>query len=196
MTTLPQVSARIAPFPHTVSGRALPTSLANAVLEWFENAAPWHLRIERFYEQYELNLHQVNLAAELASLVADEMIEALMAQMLSPLTDERLVLVEANAHKLLPGQTIKIHNDFIAGEETHRVLIQINRNWTDHNGGMLMLFSSPAVDDIARIIRPIHGSGMAFEISPSSFHAVSTIHAGERYTLVYSFKHANRSHAR
>jgi Rps23 Pro-64 3,4-dihydroxylase Tpa1-like proline 4-hydroxylase len=187
------VSARIAPFPHAVCGRALPMPLANAALEWFETAAPWRLRIESFYEQYELNLHQVGLAPALAPLVADdnEMIEAFAAQMLSPLTDERLMLVEANAHKLLPGQTIRIHNDFIGGEETHRVLIQINRNWTDQNGGMLMVFSSPAVEDIARLIRPTHGSGMAFEISPRSFHAVSTIHDGERYTLVYSFKRAS-----
>jgi Rps23 Pro-64 3,4-dihydroxylase Tpa1-like proline 4-hydroxylase len=190
MDIKPPVSARIAPFPHAICGRVLPLALSNAVLEWFETGAPWRLRIESFYEQYEFNLHQVDLAPELAPLVADEMIEALAAQMLSPLTDERLLLAEANAHKLLPGQTIKIHNDFIDGEETHRVLIQINRNWTDQNGGMLMLFSSPAVDDIARLIRPVHGSAVAFEISPASFHAVSTIHAGARYTLVYSFKRA------
>jgi Rps23 Pro-64 3,4-dihydroxylase Tpa1-like proline 4-hydroxylase len=190
MAAQPLVSARIAPFPHAVSGRALSMPLANAVLEWFETAAPWRLRIESFYEQYELNLHQVGLAPDLVPLISDAIIKAIVAQMLSPLTGDRLVLVEANAHKLLPGQTIRIHNDFIGGEETHRVLIQINRNWTDQNGGMLMLFSSPVVDDIARLIRPIHGSGMAFEISPASFHAVSTIHAGERYTLVYSFKRA------
>jgi hypothetical protein len=29
---------------------------------------------------------------------------------------------------------------------------------------------------------------MAFAISPQSFHAVSTIQRGERYTLVYSFQ--------
>jgi len=159
-------------------------------LEWFERDAPWRLRIESFYEQYELNLHQIDLPPELAPLVARETIEAIEAQMLDPLTDDRLVLVEANAHKLLPGQTIRIHNDFIGDPETHRVLIQINRHWTDQNGGMLMLFSSQDADDIARLIRPIHGSGIAFEISPESFHAVSTIHAGERYTLVYSFKRA------
>lgn len=164
--------------------------MANAALNWFETAAPWHLRIESFYEQHELNLHQVDLPAELTPLVDDEVVETLSVQMLSPLTEDRLMLVEANAHKLVTGQTIRIHNDFIGGEETHRVLIQVNRSWTDQNGGMLMLFSGPVADDVARLIRPLHGSGMGFEISPASFHAVSTIHAGERYTLVYSFKRA------
>jgi Rps23 Pro-64 3,4-dihydroxylase Tpa1-like proline 4-hydroxylase len=185
------VSARTVPFPHAVSAHVLPTSLARAVLEWFEVSAPWRLRIESFYEQYELNLHQVELPTEVKPLVSGALIPELKARLLSPLTQQRLVLTEANAHKLLPGQTIRIHNDFIGGDETHRILIQINRNWTDQNGGMLMLFSGPVVDDIARVIRPLHGSGLSFEISPASFHAVSTIHAGERYTLVYSFKHAD-----
>lgn len=187
----PLVSARAAPFPHAVAYRLLPPVLADQVLAWFEDDAPWLLRVESFYEQYELNLHQVDLPAQLKGLVSEEMIDHLARQMLGPLTAEQLVLVEANAHKLLRGQTIKIHNDYIGGEETHRILIQFNRDWSDENGGMLMLFSSPNAADVARLIRPIHASAMSFEISPSSFHAVSTIRSGARYTLVYSFKRAH-----
>jgi Rps23 Pro-64 3,4-dihydroxylase Tpa1-like proline 4-hydroxylase len=186
-TQLP-AAARLAPFPHVVSSQALPSRLAAATLDWFETAAPWVLRIESFYEQYELNLHQAELPAHLATLVSNTFIKELESRLLAPLTPDALILVEANAHKLLPGQTIRIHNDFIGGDETHRVLVQINRNWSDENGGMLMLFSSALVDDLARVIRPLHGSGVGFEISPASFHAVSTVHASERYTLVYSFK--------
>ena len=188
------VSARAAPFPHAVAPRLLPPVLADQVLQWFEEAAPWRLRVESFYEQYELNLHQVALPAQLRDLLAVEMIGWLARQMLSPLTANGLVngfvLVEANAHKLIRGQTIKIHNDYIGDDETHRILVQLNRNWSDENGGMLMLFSSPDASDVARLIRPIHGSAMAFEISPTSFHAVSTIRSSARYTLVYSFKRA------
>ena len=184
------VSARVAPFPHAVAHRLLPPVLTDHVLGWFEEAAPWRLRVESFYEQYELNLHKVDLPGQLRDLVAEEMIDRLARQMLSPLTTEELVLVEANAHKLLTGQTIKIHNDYIGGEETHRILVQLNRSWSDEKGGLLMLFSSPDAADVARLIRPIHGSATAFEISPSSFHAVSTIRSGARYTLVYSFKRA------
>jgi Rps23 Pro-64 3,4-dihydroxylase Tpa1-like proline 4-hydroxylase len=104
------------------------------------------------------------------------------------LSNDPLILVEANAHKLLPGQTIRVHNDFIGREETHRAIIQVNRDWTESSGGLLMLFSSPSPDDVMRVVRPLHASGAGFEISPASFHAVSKIHAGERYTLVYSFK--------
>ena len=186
----PLISAREVPFPHAVSRQLISSDLADRVLAWFEDGAPWGLRIESFYEQYELNLHQVDLPENLTHLISEEAIGQIQ-QMLAPLTTGTLTLVEANAHKLLPGQTIKIHNDYIGSEETHRVLIQLNRHWSDDNGGMLMLFSSPNAADVARLVRPIHRSATAFEISPASFHAVSTIWSGERYTLVYSFKRAD-----
>ena len=100
--------------------------------------------------------------------------------------------VDLTAHKLLPGQKIRIHNDFIPDAETHRVLIQLNSGWKDENGGILMLFNSDNASDIHRAFRPLHNSCVAFAISPQSFHAVSTIHASERYTLVYSFYEAGR----
>jgi Rps23 Pro-64 3,4-dihydroxylase Tpa1-like proline 4-hydroxylase len=184
------ITARSAPFPHAVAYRLLASSFAEQVLQWLEREAAWRLRVESFYEQYELNLHQAGLPAHLRDLVAGETIDLLADRMLAPLTQDGLVLMEANAHKLLPGQTVKIHNDYIDGAETHRVLIQLNRDWTDENGGLLMLFSGPNATEVARIIRPINCSAMAFEISPTSFHAVSTILAGARHTLVYSFKRA------
>jgi Rps23 Pro-64 3,4-dihydroxylase Tpa1-like proline 4-hydroxylase len=99
------------------------------------------------------------------------------------LTDQ----VDVTAHKLIKGHTIRLHNDFIPGQETHRLLIQLNRNWKDENGGFLLFFNSSDPQDIHRVIRPIHNSSAGFAISPKSNHAVSTIHDGERYTLVYSF---------
>ena len=85
------------------------------------------------------------------------------------------------------GQRIRIHNDYIPGAETHRVLVQLNNGWADDNGGLLVFFNSDDPADIHRAFRPLHNSCVAFAISPSSYHAVSTIHGGERYTLVYSF---------
>ena len=181
-------SARTNPFPHSVAHRLLPPTLVDQTLDWFEEGASWRLQIESFYEQYELNLQRVELPPQLRPLVAEETIDHIASQMLSPLTSDELALVEVNAHKLLPGQTIRIHNDYIGDAETYRILVQLNRGWSDKMGGMLMLFSSPNVEDIARLLRPVHGSATAFEISPASYHAVSTIQSGERYTLVYSFR--------
>ncbi|WP_292625538.1 cyclophane-containing peptide 2OG-Fe(II) oxygenase YhhC [Mesorhizobium sp.] len=102
--------------------------------------------------------------------------------------DTGIELVEVTAHRMVVGQTIRIHNDFRLGGETHRILVQLNRGWADDQGGLLMLFGSGDADDVRRVIRPVHGSGLGFNISKSSFHAVSTINVGERFTLVYSFR--------
>jgi Rps23 Pro-64 3,4-dihydroxylase Tpa1-like proline 4-hydroxylase len=94
---------------------------------------------------------------------------------------------EVIVHRLVPGQTIKIHNDHRPDGETHRLLIQLNRRWSESDGGLLLLFKDRHPEAICRAIRPIHRSGFAFAISDRSYHAVATVHAGERFTLVYSF---------
>lgn len=182
--------ARSTPFQHAVCNPLLNGATAEAAIAWFETQAPWKLKVASFYEQYECNLHEADLPESIAAIIAPEFVRELSRRMLGPISGDELKLTEVNAHKLVAGQTIRIHNDYIGGEETHRVLVQLNRGWDDANGGMLMLFSGPRAEDVARIVRPTHASATSFEISSSSFHAVSTIHSGERYTIVYSFRRA------
>ena len=184
----PLVEARRYPFPHAVSTGLLDPEFAELVLQWLETDAPWKLRIADFYEQFEFELNEVTLPVRLHALVSIEALETYIETMVAPIADGSLRLVEATAHKLCEGQAIRIHNDYIGDEETHRLLVQLNRGWPDQNGGFLMLFASPNADDLARIIRPLHRSAVAFEISPKSYHAVSATTGGERYTLVFSFK--------
>jgi len=171
-----------------VSASFLDPALAAQALDWLETGAPWKLRIEDFYEQHEFELSEEILPAHLKGLIAPDAVEDYIASMVAPIAPGNVHLVEATAHRLSGGQTIRIHNDYIGGEETHRLLVQLNRDWVDENGGFLMLFSSSNADDVARIIRPLHGSAVAFEISPASYHAVSPTVRGERYTLVFSFR--------
>jgi Rps23 Pro-64 3,4-dihydroxylase Tpa1-like proline 4-hydroxylase len=176
------------PFAHTTAQDLLPLELASFALSWMETAAPWKLRIASFYEQWELHLDSDSLPSQVRALCARSTVERLSNVMLRPLTAATLVLTEVTAHKLVAGQTIRLHNDHLDGEETHRLIVQLNRGWDDEQGGMLMLFSGPSPEEVCRIIRPIHRSALAFPITPRSFHAVSTIRTGERYTLVYSFR--------
>ena len=179
--------ARHDPFPHAVSREALPPELAERTLCWFEGASPWRLRIASFFEQWEMHLDKDVLPDGLEALLSRPTV-AMLKRDLLPSAMEPLDLVELTAHRMVAGQTIRIHNDHRPGGETHRVLVQLNRGWSDERGGLLMLFESAAADDVRRMIRPIHGSGLGFGISERSFHAVSTISAGERFTLVYSFR--------
>jgi Rps23 Pro-64 3,4-dihydroxylase Tpa1-like proline 4-hydroxylase len=178
---------RLVPFAHVATTGALGAVLAEATLRWMESDAPWMLRVADFYEQWELHLERAILPETLSELLDPDFVEKLKLRLLVPIISADLELVEVTAHKLLAGQTIRIHNDYIEDAESHRVLIQLNRGWRDEQGGLLMLFGSSSSGDVQRVIRPLHRSAFGFSISDRSFHAVSTIAAGERYTLVYSF---------
>jgi Rps23 Pro-64 3,4-dihydroxylase Tpa1-like proline 4-hydroxylase len=188
--TLQAADVRPAPFAHATHPSPLADGVCEAALAWMETTAPWRLRIASFYEQWELHLEARDLPPDLRPLLAPDTVEHLTRLMFQPLGVRGLQLTEVTAHKLLPGQTIRVHNDYLSDGETHRLLIQLNRGWADEQGGLLMLFGSAAPDDVQRVLRPTHRSAMSFGICPQSFHAVSTIQSGERYTLVYSFRAA------
>ena len=176
------------PFPHATSRQSLPPTLLGKTLRWMETDAPWKLRVASFYEQWELHVEEATLPEDLRALISPTTVEALVAEFFSPARPQSIRLLEVTAHRMVAGQTIRVHNDFRPDGETHRVLVQLNRGWHDAQGGLLMLFGSGSADDVRRVIRPTHGSGLGFRISQRSFHAVSTIVAGERFTLVYSFR--------
>ena len=176
-----------APFPYYISEEALTKETGDSLLGWFESDAPWQLVETGFYEQYEFSFFSVDIPSSIAALIDKrnlERVKGLVQDAFGVVLSDR---IDVTAHKLLPGQRIRLHNDYIPGEETHRVLVQLNRGWDDENGGLLMFFNSSDPADIHRVLRPSHNSCVAFEVSPDSNHAVTTIHGGERFTLVFSF---------
>jgi len=175
------------PFPYLISPKALNPDLVEGLLSWFETSAPWSLVETDFYEQYEFSFFDQSLPTPICDFILKENTDTLRALIEGFFETKLSFKVDLTAHKLLVGQRIRIHNDFIPGMETHRLLIQLNRGWLDENGGMLMFFNSMDPNDLHRVIRPLNNSCVVFEISDKSNHAVSTINGGERYTLVYSF---------
>jgi Rps23 Pro-64 3,4-dihydroxylase Tpa1-like proline 4-hydroxylase len=177
------------PFPHVAFPAILSPVSANQVLTWLKTGAPWRLRIESFYEQYEFSLLNERASQIAQELAGERLIEGVREIIRDHFAVKGpLSLVDVTVHKLMSGQTIRIHNDWLHNEETHRVLIQLNEGWSIDHGGLLLLFGSKAPEDVRQVIEPTHGSGFAFEISEHSFHAVSTIRTGERFTLVYTFR--------
>lgn len=175
------------PFQYFVLPKAFYQEQSESILSWFETEAPWKLVETDFYEQYEFDFFNVKVPEQLLFLKEISLLDYL-TQKVEHIFEVKLKdQIDLTAHKLLPGQRIRLHNDYIEGQETHRILIQLNRNWKDENGGFLLFFNSSDPADVHRIFRPIHNSSVGFAISPKSNHAVSTIHGGERYTLVYSF---------
>lgn len=175
------------PFPYVVSPQGLDLAVSRRILAWFESDAPWRLVKTDFYEQFEFSLLDVRLPRELTFLRTPDfltLMKSRVAKLFRAVLGDR---VEITAHRLVSGQRIRLHNDFIARTETYRILIQLNRSWKDENGGFLLFFDSDDPSDLHKIFRPVHNSAVGFAITPESYHAVSTLYAGERFTLVYSF---------
>jgi Rps23 Pro-64 3,4-dihydroxylase Tpa1-like proline 4-hydroxylase len=191
LITLSSIENFCKPFEYFVSRQALREDLSTKLLKWLETEAPWKLVETDFYEQYEFSFWDAVVPSDLLVFRESDLLSALKT------TIEHLFRVslgndiEIAAHKLIPGQRIRIHNDFIDGEKTYRLLIQLNRGCKDEDGGLLLLFNSSDPADIHKAFRPIHNSALGFVVSTISNHAVSTIHRGERFTLVYSFHGKN-----
>lgn len=175
------------PFDYFILPKAFDDGESLSILKWLETDAPWKLVEADFYTQFEFDFEGVSLPEKIAFLYRRSFLDYLTRQFEVVFQANLSTQVDVTAHKLVKGHTIRLHNDFIHGQETHRLLIQLNRSWSDENGGFLLFFNSSDPKDIHRVIRPVHNSSAGFAISPKSNHAVSTIHDGERYTLVYSF---------
>jgi Rps23 Pro-64 3,4-dihydroxylase Tpa1-like proline 4-hydroxylase len=176
------------PFPHFSAGEVLQNGTEHLLFDWFQQTDTWELVETDFYAQYEINLLKVKLPLLLQFLVSEDEIRHVKERLNGFFHTPSLDLVGIVAHKLVDGQKIGIHNDFIDGEETHRLIIHLNPDWTEENGGYLMLFGSENVDDLSKIIQPGHNTAFGFEISSASHHAVSKIYKYVRYSLIYTFK--------
>lgn len=156
--------------------------------DWLRTTDAWTLTKEHFYTQFEMSFFDVSLPPSLAWVTSDHTLKCIETVFATEFHIKGFQTTGITAHLLQNGHTIGIHNDYLEGEETHRLIIQVNPGWQENNGGFLMLFNSDRSSDVAKVIKPINNSCFGFEISPNSFHAVSTVHNYSRYTLVYSFK--------
>ncbi|WP_316845524.1 cyclophane-containing peptide 2OG-Fe(II) oxygenase YhhC [Pedobacter psychrodurus] len=175
------------PFPHFGVSTVFKETSAGDILSWFKHTDRWHLTQTSFYTQYEFSLLDGKLPEEISWLMDETTVGNVKNIMEERFSVGELELVGLTAHKLINGHRMGVHNDFIGKNESHRLVIQLNEDWEQEKGGFLMLFNSRDPKDVAKIVQPLHNSAVGFEISQDSFHAVSTVHGFERYTLVYTF---------
>jgi len=178
-----------APFPHFSATSVLNNQLEVKLYDWFQRTAEWNLVETEFYEQYEFSLLNIELPDQLKCLIDSDFLSTIENQFYESFNVKGFELVDVVAHKLVNSQHIGVHNDFINDEETHRMLIQINRNWNEDHGGYLLLFNSSDSSDMAKVVSPVNNTAFGFEISKKSYHAVSKIYDFTRFTIVYTFKH-------
>jgi len=175
------------PFSYVVLRHPFTHEVSLQILEWLESEDSWRFKETEFYQQYEFSLSDVYLPKHLFFLRNTACLCVLKRKFESLFGVTLIDQIDIVAHKLLSGHRIRIHNDFIPGHETHRFTVQLNRGLEDDWGGWFILFDSSDPTDIHKIFRPIHNTGLGFAISERSYHAVSPLSGGERYTLVFSF---------
>jgi Rps23 Pro-64 3,4-dihydroxylase Tpa1-like proline 4-hydroxylase len=180
--------AEYSPFPHLSCTEVLKDNLETKLYFWFKHTDKWDLTEEEFYTQYEFVLTKAELPEDLKCLISDDTIETIKSTFKNAFKSNSLKTVSIVAHKLIDGHKIGVHNDYINGEETHRLVIQINPDWKIENGGFLMLFNSANSEDVSKIVKPLNNSAFGFEISNKSYHAVSTVRNFSRYSIIYTFK--------
>ena len=179
------------PFLHVVIPDSIDDDLANCLLVWFETEVAWQLSvIDEFYQLYDLDLRSVQLPERLRVFVEDSFLEDLRKRTEALMSARLGSKIDVTAHKMLTGCRIKIHTDYGPQRQTHRLLVHLNRGWKAEDGGLLMLLDQERPSPDSRNVKcyvPHHRRAIGFEISPQSFHAVSTVLAGERYALTFSF---------
>ncbi len=175
------------PFNYYCVTKAFSPKFAEEILFWLENDAKWFLKETDFYEQWEFSLEDIKnnhpISEQLKSLYFKSIIKKKMENFFNTVFENDLKIA---FHKMLKNQTIRIHNDYLQDGETHRLIVQLNNNSV--NGGYLILFNSDNPQDIHKVINPNHNTGIMFAISKKSYHAVSSVHEGSRYTFVCSLK--------
>lgn len=192
-SVLENVQERRTPFPHFVSMQAFDRAVADAAYAWLHAHAHWHHHVSTFFDQHERGLIDADLPRELRDALVSPAVLRLLRQRMETLFAVSMADVfDVVAHRLVPGQGIGLHTDRpSAGDETHRLVINLGREFDDSQGGHLILFHGRDPDDFACAFRSIHNTAVGLEMSERSYHAVADVIAGIRYTIVYSFWRAD-----
>ena len=173
------------PYRHAWIPRLYPQDSNYKILEWLEQDLAWEFTRTSFYQQFEFSLMDVNPPTGLEFVAASETLSA-MGNWFQEIFDvSEVEPVDVVAHLLGAGHGIGVHNDYQQDGETLRLLLQLSRNV---EGGTTVLCRNQCRHSVHRLIQPVHGTSIAFAISEASYHAVSRVQSGQRFTLVYSFR--------
>jgi hypothetical protein len=178
------------PFRHVVVPALFDPDDAERLLSWLETEAKWWTQERDFYVHDSCDNLEVAAAmpsgAALSKAARRQMAAALSRIFDIDLDGEHATIA---AHRMTAGQGVGIHTDDPSlGTEALRLVVTLRRGeFSDPQGGHLVLFSEHSVDAVGAIIRPLHNTGVAFPLTGQSVHAVNDVVDGDRYSVVLGF---------
>lgn len=160
----------------------------DSLLEWLSAHLGFIRHYEDFFDQYELPVQCADLPSDLAWLVSPQHLTGLVKSMNEAFKVPFLPIVRIVFHRLCKGQGIGVHTDeSLPGYETHRLVVTLTDRWKDAWGGHFYVMNGNSEYDMHALIRPAMNCGVAFELTPDSFHAVGEVNEGMRHSVVFSF---------
>src|SRR5258706_10517970 len=99
------------PFDYFLSPQALRDDLSTTLLAWLETEAPWKLVETDFYEQYEFSFWDAEVPSQLLVLREPDFLNKLKTKVENLFKVKLGNDIDVAAHKLIPGQRIRLHND-------------------------------------------------------------------------------------
>lgn len=188
LLTLDHLVSSNLPYAHFIAPQCFEQGLAMSLLEWFDEEAAWKIhRVPDFYEVYDLDLIATPFPAKLSIMrektLYIEVRNALESHFKTNLSESVHVLIQ----KMTKAQSIRVHNDWSPEGPTHRFIVHLNPGWEPGHGGEFVVMQKPDGLPLATCL-PDHRSGIGFEISERSYHAVRPVIAGNRYSVVFSYR--------
>ncbi len=189
-----RVLASAEPYPYVVTSQVFDPHEAETLLSWLESTKTWTYSPTVFSEHWRFILapdKHAEAPAEVRSILSQDMLRA-MRQRMEVMFNVRLrPHVAVICHWMERGHGIGVHDDQVAGSETHRLTMTLRRGpYTDADGGHFVFLNSFDRFDVHRLVRPLHNSAVAFEAATP--HAVTDVQAGDRYSLVFEFCDADQ----
>jgi hypothetical protein len=177
---------RTAPFPHFVSPQFYTPSFADTLLTWLESKAAWQLKETVLFEQHQLGFSDFKHCREIQGLWDGTVLARMRDRVSNAFGVAVSSRINISAHKLVPGQFGGIHTDNVPGE-THRVVVQLNRGRAADSGGNLVFLSGPSPNDLAIAFKQVSNSAAGFLLGEGSYHAITRVKTGTRFTIIYTF---------
>ena len=173
------------PYRHVRLYPILEPSLAQRALSWLRRTGAWERQEGAFFRHDTFALTPDVVPPEAAPIVSPKILGSLRALLQSRFATEVEPFAHVEAHRSTERDGIGLHTDADVSEI--RLMLNLNARWAPGQGGVLQLQDRPGPACRRVRYRPLHNSATAFRTAPDSYHRVSPLQEGERYTLLYRF---------